>query len=232
MVKPKPISDSAVRITDINVRSALIRVRWKDIPVRRAASSVAISPDDDSDVARLLGAVARCLPLLWADVSQHRSWTSRICGAGMLKSACVLRLAVQEVTQKRPNRGDGAKSTHLFPVRRKRCANDVGGELERERRDQPSREVEPDSTPIRACDSRRAHDSNGVTNRFHRSRGNNDDRDRLNGEGDRMSDRIEDRFHPRSTHPVTDATRTMQRNPKWHVDVSIGCAMRAEGRYR
>ena len=27
MVKPKPISDSAVRITDISVRSALMRVR-------------------------------------------------------------------------------------------------------------------------------------------------------------------------------------------------------------
>src|SRR5215510_12549597 len=109
------------------------------------------------------GRLPRCLPLLWADVAQHRSWTSRICGAGILKSACVLHFAVQEVTQKRPNRGDGAKSTHLLPVRRKRCADDVGGELERERRDQPSREVEPDSAPIRACDSRRAHDPNGVT---------------------------------------------------------------------
>jgi hypothetical protein len=39
MVKPNPMSDSDVRITDINVRSALIRVRWKDIPVRRAESS-------------------------------------------------------------------------------------------------------------------------------------------------------------------------------------------------
>lgn len=31
---------SAVRITDINVRSALMRVRWKDMPVRRIDISV------------------------------------------------------------------------------------------------------------------------------------------------------------------------------------------------
>src|SRR5215468_6492199 len=39
MVKPKPMSDRDVRITDISVRSALNRVRWNDIPVCRAASS-------------------------------------------------------------------------------------------------------------------------------------------------------------------------------------------------
>ena len=103
-------------------------------------------------------------------------------------------------------------------------------ELERERRDQPSREVEPDSTPIRTCDVRRAHDPNDVADRFHRTRGDDDDRERLDRECDRMSDRMEGRFHPMSTQPVTGATRTMQRNPRWHVDVSIGCAMRAEGR--
>src|SRR4030095_15819676 len=58
MVKPKTISESDVRITDINVRSALIRVRWKDIPVRRAESSTEISSPDDADVTRLSGAVA------------------------------------------------------------------------------------------------------------------------------------------------------------------------------
>src|SRR5579862_5677458 len=42
MVKPKPISDSAVRITLINVRSALMRVRWNDMPVRRDESSTDI----------------------------------------------------------------------------------------------------------------------------------------------------------------------------------------------
>jgi hypothetical protein len=39
IVNPNPISDSAVRMTDISVRSALIRVRWKDMPVRREESS-------------------------------------------------------------------------------------------------------------------------------------------------------------------------------------------------
>ena len=39
IVKPKLISDSDVRITDISVRSALIRVRWNDMPVRRDDSS-------------------------------------------------------------------------------------------------------------------------------------------------------------------------------------------------
>jgi hypothetical protein len=39
-VNPNPISDSDVRITDISVRSALMRVRWNDMPVRREDSSV------------------------------------------------------------------------------------------------------------------------------------------------------------------------------------------------
>src|SRR5262245_27218184 len=43
MVKPKLISESEVRISAINVRSAAIRVRWKDMPVRRIASSVRCS---------------------------------------------------------------------------------------------------------------------------------------------------------------------------------------------
>src|SRR5271168_81564 len=50
MVKPKLISDSEVRITDISVRSALMRVRWNDMPVRRADSSTEISSDFDFDV--------------------------------------------------------------------------------------------------------------------------------------------------------------------------------------
>jgi len=51
MVKPNPISESAVRITDISVRSALMRVRWNDMPVRRAASSVEIRPSREAEVA-------------------------------------------------------------------------------------------------------------------------------------------------------------------------------------
>jgi len=40
--KPKESSDSEVRITDIRARSALIRVRWNAMPVRRAACSTEI----------------------------------------------------------------------------------------------------------------------------------------------------------------------------------------------
>ena len=36
IVKPKLISDSEVRITDMSVLSADMRVRWNDMPVRRA----------------------------------------------------------------------------------------------------------------------------------------------------------------------------------------------------
>jgi hypothetical protein len=45
IVKPKPIKDREVRITDINVRSALLRVRWNDMPVRRNESSVDASAE-------------------------------------------------------------------------------------------------------------------------------------------------------------------------------------------
>ena len=46
-MKPKLISDSDVRITDISVRSALMRVRWNDMPVRRDDSSTEMSSDLD-----------------------------------------------------------------------------------------------------------------------------------------------------------------------------------------
>ncbi len=42
IVKPKLMSESDVRITDISVRSALMRVRWKLMPVRRDDSSTEI----------------------------------------------------------------------------------------------------------------------------------------------------------------------------------------------
>ena len=51
-MNPKAISERDVRITDINVRSALMRVRWNDIPVRREASSVAMRLDSDDAVTR------------------------------------------------------------------------------------------------------------------------------------------------------------------------------------
>src|SRR5262245_37273728 len=54
MVKPNPMSDSEVRITDISVRSALMRVRWNDIPVRRAESSTEMRSELDSEVTRTL----------------------------------------------------------------------------------------------------------------------------------------------------------------------------------
>ena len=41
------ISDSDVRITDISVRSALMRVRWNDMPVRRDDSSTEIWSEPD-----------------------------------------------------------------------------------------------------------------------------------------------------------------------------------------
>ena len=40
IVNPKLMSESEVRITDISVRSALMRVRWNDIPVLRIDISV------------------------------------------------------------------------------------------------------------------------------------------------------------------------------------------------
>ncbi len=49
-MKPNEISESEVRITDIRVRSALIRVRWNDMPVRRDDSSTDIWSEPDLDV--------------------------------------------------------------------------------------------------------------------------------------------------------------------------------------
>ena len=57
IVKPKPISDSDVRITDISVRSALMRVRWNDMPaagVRKLAHDVHLPAEEHR----------RCAPLI------------------------------------------------------------------------------------------------------------------------------------------------------------------------
>ena len=55
IVKPNQISDSEVRITDISVRSALMRVRWNDMPVRRDDSSTEIWSESDLAGDGLIG---------------------------------------------------------------------------------------------------------------------------------------------------------------------------------
>ena len=54
-------NDSDVRMTDISVRSALILVRWNDIPVRRDESSVEIAPSLDADVIRVSGLLSMAI---------------------------------------------------------------------------------------------------------------------------------------------------------------------------
>src|SRR5262245_23772130 len=85
MVKPKPMSESDVRITDISVRSALIRVRWNDMPVRRIDISVR---SVDIDVRALERSVrysdsdVRCSdsPVRWLErpVRYAEYWTDAI----------------------------------------------------------------------------------------------------------------------------------------------------------
>src|SRR5215831_7590408 len=58
MVKPKLMSDSAVRMTAISVRSAAMRVRWNAMPVRRIASSVVA----DAGLGAVLSASVTPLP--------------------------------------------------------------------------------------------------------------------------------------------------------------------------
>ena len=60
-MNPKPINDSDVRMTDISVRSALILVRWNDIPVRRDESSVEILASLDADVIRVSGLLSMAI---------------------------------------------------------------------------------------------------------------------------------------------------------------------------
>ncbi len=69
MVNSKPFSDSDVRTTDISVRSALIRVRCNDIPVRRDESSTEMTSEGDFAVTRVsVGS--------FIDVSTDYRWTS------------------------------------------------------------------------------------------------------------------------------------------------------------
>src|SRR6516165_4967213 len=58
MVKPKLMSDSAVRMTAISVRSAAMRVRWNAMPVRRIASSVVT----DAELGALLNVSVTPVP--------------------------------------------------------------------------------------------------------------------------------------------------------------------------
>src|ERR1044072_4966896 len=123
MVKPKPISDSDVRITDIKVRSALIRVRWNDMPVRREASSVLIVDAGDlavtsvADMFRLPRALALC-------VSARVSFAH-----GLLPLADLAHVATQEVIEERSDHRDRAEAADRLPARADRGLNDVGGKL-------------------------------------------------------------------------------------------------------
>src|SRR5262245_13951108 len=101
------MSDSDVRITAISVRSALMRVRWNAIPVWRADSSPATSWEEDPDVARrrsgkVMVFLYLCRPLRTALV---------------LQTAGVLHLAIEEVAEKCPNRGDCAEVADFVPRR-------------------------------------------------------------------------------------------------------------------
>src|SRR5262245_9078947 len=137
------MSDSEVRMTAISVRSALIRVRWNDIPVRRAASSVAISPDPDSDVTRRRSRKAAIVFLVVHRPEGGRYVLGRPVGSAVvLQAARVLNLAIEEVAEKRPDPRNRGKMTDFVPGRRKRRANEIGGQLEGQRGHQPSGEVE------------------------------------------------------------------------------------------
>ena len=69
----------------------------------------------------------------------------------MLQSSRVLELLVEEPAQQGPDHSDHGQSRHLLPARGERGGDDVGGELESEPGDQPSRVIviEPALTEIR-----------------------------------------------------------------------------------
>ncbi len=84
-MNPKPINDSEVRITDIKVRSALMRVRWNDMPVRRAESSVFISAEDDFEVTASMMASSLLVPGYCAAGDERQRRAIRATGPRMIK---------------------------------------------------------------------------------------------------------------------------------------------------
>src|SRR5262245_6127887 len=163
IVKPKLISDSDVRITDISVRSALMRVRWKDMPVRRFESSTEMSSPVCGNSSALL------IP---APAASHRL------------TAQLQEIALQEVVQERPDDGDRRYPRDRFPVGRDRGLDDVGSQLECEAGDQPARVVEPDlATLLRGrpgeADAQHPDDGLDRAGDDHHERGGIDPEDRV-----------------------------------------------------
>src|SRR5215471_14029421 len=114
IVNPKPISESDVRITDISVRSALIRVRWNDMPVRRDESSVLIFGSGDFDV---IGS--------WTTCCMATSPRAAALVFFVLSLAPLRHVAPQEEFEERPNHRDRTEPPDRLPARADRCLDDV-----------------------------------------------------------------------------------------------------------
>src|SRR6185436_18722891 len=140
IVKPNPINDSDVRIVDISVRSALIRVRWNDIPVRRADSSVLTSELSDFDVT------------IGISISSAMGSTSSECGLArrVLPFTHLGDVALEEELEERPYHCDRAESGDCLPARADRRLDDVGRELERQSHDEEPSIAQPNGASLLA----------------------------------------------------------------------------------
>src|SRR5690349_7380990 len=76
-----------------------------------------------------------------------------------LQPARVFDLLVEEVAQEGSDSRNRREVTDFVPGRRKRRADEIGGELKRQRRNQPLREVEPDGAAALSRERRRREET-------------------------------------------------------------------------
>ena len=113
----------------------------------------------------------------------------------MLKPPCSLDLAIEEVAQERADRGNGTQSSNLVPRGREGRVDDVRRELERKRRDQPVRELEPDATHCYAARVRGEQQASRVDDGLDAADGDDQDGDRLDPHCDVVREDVQQLFH-------------------------------------
>jgi Fe/S biogenesis protein NfuA len=174
-----------VRITAINVRSAPIRVRWNDIPVRRSDNSTEMRSGSEVDVMCASAVLSMRAPQVHRLDSIPRR-RARYALNFLPFAGC--DFPIEEIAQERPNSCDGREPSDFFPGRRDRRADDVRSQLEREAGHQNMRVPKPDDARLHIVRRPGERETADVDDRAARAVRNHQDRDRLDGKRDVMGE--------------------------------------------
>ena len=154
--------------------------------------------------------------------SASTAWGRMSCGGVTMDSSVAIALqiagiqdfAIQKDTQKGANHGDRAKTPDFVPRGFERCVHDVRRHLESQTGNKPARHLEPNIAPLTVGRARAQHRASDLENGLQATRCNNYDRDRLDAEGNAVSDCVQQIFHGARPRQLRAGAWETQRNPR------------------